>query len=190
MKNLDDIITAYRHNQYMFVENATNKKVVDDLKGDYDSLVDLRNRIHDSTDEELPKLYEEDHIVLDHILDFLEEVFIGTETPKRYKVIKDNQGSYFGMERNFTISQWRKQAMEWCYADENYGIMKELYETKDEEVLDTIAEIWDIEFAETGENDGLRERDIAEFEDETLDDYFSRRFDEETYKENLENWGA
>lgn len=79
MKNLDDIITAYRHNQYMFVENATNKKVIEDLKGDYNSLVELRNRIHDSTDEEPPKLYEEDHIVLDHILDFLEEVFIGAD---------------------------------------------------------------------------------------------------------------
>ena len=32
MKNLDDILTAYRHNQYMFVENATNNKVIEDLK--------------------------------------------------------------------------------------------------------------------------------------------------------------
>lgn len=190
MKNLDDIITAYRHNQYMFVENATNKKVMEDLKGDYDSLVELRNRIHDSTDEETPKLYEEDHIVLDHILDFLEEVLIGAKTPKRYKVDIDYENGDFGKGLYFTISQWRKQAMEWCFADENYGLMKELYETKDEKVLDTIAEVWGVHFAEVDENDKLRDSDYANFEDETLDEFFESRFDEETYKENLENWGA
>lgn len=190
MKNLDDIITAYRHNQYMFVENATNKKVIEDLKGDYDSLVELRNRIHDSTNEELPKLYEEDHIVLDHILDFLEEVFIGAETPKRYKVDIDYENGDFGKGRYFTISQWRKQAMEWCFADENFGLMKELYETKDEEVLDTIAEVWSVHFTEIDKDDKVRESDYADFEDETLDEFFESRFDEETYKENLESWGA
>lgn len=189
MKNLDDIITAYRHNQYMFVENATNKKVMKDLKGDYDSLVELRNRIHDSTDEETPKLYEEDHIVLDHILDFLEEVFKGKETPKRYKVDIDYENGDFGKGRYFTISQWRKQAMEWCFADENFGLMKELYETKDEEVLDTIAEVWNVQFAEIDENDKLRDSDYADFEDETLDEFFEARFDKKAYEEEKAMWG-
>ena len=189
MKNLDDILTAYRHKNCMFVEDATNEKVMGFLKGDYKIIIDLRNRIHDSTDEEPPELYEEDFLTLDHILDFLEEVFKGEQTPKRYKVVEDLQGGDFGMGRNFTISQWRKQAMEWCYTDENYGIMKELYETKDEEVLDTIAEIWGIKFTEMGDNDGLREQDIAEFEDETLDDYFTRRFDKEAYEDEKAEWG-
>lgn len=189
MKNLDDILTAYRHRNCMFVENATNEKVVELLKKDYGNVVELRNKIHDSTDEEPPKLYEEDFLTLDHILDFLEEIlFAGVGKEKRYKVVKDLQGSYFGMERNFTISQWRKQAIEWCYADENYGLMKELYETKDEEVLDTIAEVWTVEFGETTKDDNITKEDIVCFEDETLDEFFKERFDEEIYEEDCEKW--
>lgn len=41
------------------------------LEQDYDDLINLRNRIKESTDKDT-ELYEEDYIVLDHTLDSLE----------------------------------------------------------------------------------------------------------------------
>ena len=45
------------------------------LLNDYSDLIDLRNRIKETTEDETP-LYEEDHITLDHVLDSI-ECFIG-----------------------------------------------------------------------------------------------------------------
>ena len=38
---------------------------------DYQDLIDLRNRIANGTDDDTT-LYEEDHLTLDHILDYME----------------------------------------------------------------------------------------------------------------------
>ena len=52
-------------------ENVSNEKIKKDVRADYNDLVDLRNRIKNGTDEDT-ELYEEDHITLDHILDYME----------------------------------------------------------------------------------------------------------------------
>ena len=51
-----------------------NEKVKNDVVADYEDLIDLRNRIANGTDDDTT-LYEEDHITLDHILDYM-EIFI------------------------------------------------------------------------------------------------------------------
>lgn len=53
------------------LEDYTDKELKDILLQDYEDLIDLRNRIKDGTDEDTT-LYEEDHITLDHILDYIE----------------------------------------------------------------------------------------------------------------------
>ena len=49
----------------------SDEQVEKDIIADYEDLIDLRNRIADGTDDDTT-LYEEDHIVLDHILDYME----------------------------------------------------------------------------------------------------------------------
>ena len=184
METLNKILAEYKKT-YANYETIHDYKVIKDLEEDYNNLVDLRNRIKNSTDEEMPNTYEEDHITLDHILDLLE---IMLRKSKRYKVVCDNQGGEFGMNRNYTLDQWRKQAIEWCYHDENFGMMKEIYEIDDQDLLDDIAEIWDIEFAEMEDGDEMKNMDYADFEDITTDKMFEDCFDKEAYEENKAKW--
>ncbi len=53
------------------LEDFNNEELKDILLQDYDDLIDLRNRIKNGTDDETT-LYEEDHITLDHVLDYIE----------------------------------------------------------------------------------------------------------------------
>lgn len=95
----------------------------------------------------------------------------------RYRVIKDNHGGNFGMFRNYTLDQWRKQALEWCYMDERDGLAKEIYNTKDEELLDTIAEIWDVQFKKVRKDKRYFDKDdLLDFTNETLHDFYAARF--------------
>ena len=53
------------------LEDFTDKELKDILLQDYEDLISLRNRIKYGTDEDTT-LYEEDHITLDHVLDYME----------------------------------------------------------------------------------------------------------------------
>lgn len=55
-------------------DSVENEKVKNDVVADYEDLIDLRNRIANGTDDDTT-LYEEDHITLDHVLDYM-EIFI------------------------------------------------------------------------------------------------------------------
>lgn len=68
------------------------------------------------------------------------------EQEARYYVCRDYQGGDFGTGRDYTIEQWRGQALEWAFSDDNYGLMKEIAELPKDKVLDDIAEIWTIQF--------------------------------------------
>ena len=48
-----------------------DNKILDDIKQDYEDLIFLRNRLKEGTDKDI-EIYEEDHITLDHILDYME----------------------------------------------------------------------------------------------------------------------
>lgn len=45
----------------------------------------------------------------------------------RYRVVRDLQGGEFGTGRDYTLEQWCKQALEWCYIDENDELAEFLY---------------------------------------------------------------
>ena len=71
----------------------------------------------------------------------------GLEAPEeKYRVIEDLQGSEFGMGRDYTIQEWRKQAIEWADSDENDDLISELQTMNDEHLLDFIGNIWDLRF--------------------------------------------
>lgn len=56
-----------------YPSEPTDEEIKNNLQLDYNDLVDLRNRL--SNDTEHPhhnEIYEEDHLILDHILDYLE----------------------------------------------------------------------------------------------------------------------
>lgn len=54
-------------------QNPTKQRILDDILDDYDNLIALRNRLHDDIN---PTIYEEDSILLDHILDYIEIMMI------------------------------------------------------------------------------------------------------------------
>lgn len=75
------------------------------------------------------------------------------EQIKRYRVVKDLQGDEFGMYRDYTIEQWRQQAIGWAEMDEHDGVVERLKEMPEEQILPYIADFWTVEFAEVDENE-------------------------------------
>lgn len=69
---------------------------------------------------------------------------------KKYRVTEDLQGGEFGMYRDYTLKEWRDQAIEWCEMDENYTTARALkrYEIKNRDLIAFIADYWQLEFAE------------------------------------------
>lgn len=75
----------------------------------------------------------------------------GKKTEPLY-LAKDLEGGGFGEDRAYTIDEWLEQAIDWCEADgadtvEYWKNIRRLrHDFKDEEILDTIADIWQLEF--------------------------------------------
>ena len=57
----------------------------------------------------------------------------------RYRVSEDLQGGEFGMYRDYTVEQWRNQAIEWATMDDNDGLVESLCQLKQHEVIGFIA---------------------------------------------------
>lgn len=64
----------------------------------------------------------------------------------RYRVSEDLQGGEFGMYRDYTVEQWREQAIEWATMDDNDGLVETLCGLDQEEVMNFIAELWALKF--------------------------------------------
>ena len=64
----------------------------------------------------------------------------------RYRVSEDLQGGEFGMYRDYTVEQWRNQAIEWATMDDNDGLVESLCQLKQHEVIGFIAELWGLKF--------------------------------------------
>lgn len=73
-------------------------------------------------------------------------VLVLGENEARYRVVADLQGGEFGMGRDYTIEQWRKQAIEWADMDENDGLAETLADLPRDEVLDFISNMWELKF--------------------------------------------
>ena len=97
----------------------------------------------------------------------------------RYHVEKDLQGGEFGMYRDYTVEQWRMQAMDWAYIDDNKDLAISLLKLKDDEVLHFIAELWGLKFRATKWNKHISQDDIDAFADVTPKQYFDKLFGSE-----------
>lgn len=64
----------------------------------------------------------------------------------RYRVTQDLQGGEFGMYRDYTVEQWREQAIEWATMDENDGLVETLQRLDQKEVMGYISELWALRF--------------------------------------------
>lgn len=100
----------------------------------------------------------------------------------RYRVVKDYQGGNFGMNRDFTIEQWVKQALEWCYVDENDALAELLvfnyHNMKGTEILDFISEIWAIEFKKVRKDKKhFTKDDLTLFEEYDVDSFYKEMFE-------------
>lgn len=73
----------------------------------------------------------------------------------KYIVKRDRQNTQFGMYRLLTIEQWRKQAMEWAFMDDNCELKNYISKLPQEEVLSFIDLIWDLEFEKVSNEDLL-----------------------------------
>ena len=62
---LDELITKYNN------ETLKDVELLGNITQDFDDLIYLRNRIKEGTDKDI-EIYEEDHLTLDHILDYME----------------------------------------------------------------------------------------------------------------------
>lgn len=89
---------------------------------------------------------------------------------KRYRVVRDLQGGEFGMGRDYTATEWLEQAVSWRDSDDSWGDWGDgvdcygnkhkdsrtwfvkfwtrmIKDGKEQELIDYIADIWQIEFA-------------------------------------------
>ncbi len=64
----------------------------------------------------------------------------------RYRVTEDLQGGEFGMYRDYTVEQWRAQAIEWATTDDNDGLVETLQSLDEKDVLRFISELWALRF--------------------------------------------
>lgn len=99
----------------------------------------------------------------------------------RYRVVKDYQGGDFGMERDFTIEQWVKQALEWCYVDENDALAEILlynyHNMHGTAILDFISEIWAIQFRKVRKDKKhFTQDDLNLFEECNVDIFYKEMF--------------
>ena len=142
--------------------------------------------------EELKKLYEEQFKAIKsgnypRLNEINKQIFAIREEKRkadkkarqqeRYYVAIDLQCGEFGMNRNYTLSQWRKQAIEWCYMDENDELAEYIYNIKDSELLTYIGEMWTLVFRKCRKDKkNFSRNDLTDFEDETLDEFVRLRF--------------
>lgn len=108
-----------------------------------------------------------------------EQYYVEIIPKERYYVKYDLQGGEFGMYRNYTISQWQKQALEWCYADDNYELAKDIFNLKYDEILPYISMVWELEFKKCRKDKKNYSRgDLFDFEDKTLEQFYYTRFED------------
>lgn len=74
---------------------------------------------------------------------------------KKYVVVHDRQGGSFGMGRIYARKEWAEQAFEWSDTDgafetddEANDYQQMLTEMTEQEVIDYIADMWELDFAE------------------------------------------
>ncbi len=97
----------------------------------------------------------------------------------RYCVVADLQGTDFGFGRDYTLDQWRIQAYEWCYMDDNYDLMLDVKNCPDNKLLQFIGVVWGLEFKKV-RKDKKHLESADEYAGETPETYFNKVYIDET----------
>lgn len=78
---------------------------------------------------------------------------------RRYEVVADLQGGSFGMGKQYTAEEWAEQACDWLEADGCSTVeevraywLSEIAEGREEVVISTIAELWQLDIQEVKED--------------------------------------
>lgn len=72
---------------------------------------------------------------------------------RKYECIKDLQGAGWFVDRVQTVEEWRELAKEWANMDDLEEVENTLEKLPQNEVMEFIADIWQLEFKEVGENE-------------------------------------
>lgn len=72
---------------------------------------------------------------------------------KKYRVVEDLQGGDFGKHIILTTEEWRERALEWASQDKNDDLYDWVYCLKEDKVIETIGNIWGLEFKELTEEE-------------------------------------
>ena len=75
-----------------------------------------------------------------------------TEPDTLYIGVDDRQGGSWAVGEVGTIQDWRELAQSWADSDDMEETIENLAEMPDEDVIDYIADVWDIEIEEFDED--------------------------------------
>lgn len=95
----------------------------------------------------------------------------------RYEVAEDLQGCEFGMERKYTVEQWRRQALEWCFMDDDDWEAAHIMRIPNNELIDYIGEYWTIRLERVRDDVPISSDDIDAYSDETPQEFYEKWFD-------------
>lgn len=85
---------------------------------------------------------------------------------KVYYVTYDRQGGSFGMGRLYTAYEWLEQAVDWSVANGmesedlfefTYRWLHEINNGNEQELIDYIADVWELDFEEGNIEEGIPE---------------------------------
>lgn len=84
-----------------------------------------------------------------------------------YIVTDDLQGGWFGMHRAYTAEEWGVQASEWADSDgsEDYESWKLANYDSEQDLIDDIAEFWELRFAQINEEQKAIYDGLVEYSD-------------------------
>ena len=72
---------------------------------------------------------------------------------KLYEVVEDLQGGEFGMGRQYTIEEWKQQALEWAWQDDAEELIEFLENMKEAKIIEFIEWVWDLKIEEVKNNE-------------------------------------
>lgn len=64
---------------------------------------------------------------------------------RKFICVRDLQGGSFAVGRVLTAKEWKKQALEWCYQDDNEEYAKFLKKVPKKDIVGEIASMWDLQ---------------------------------------------
>lgn len=113
---------------------------------------------------------------------------------KRYIVIEDRQGGEFGMYRDYTLEQWKEQAIDWADMDD-WDDAQNLFDgiTKASEIIAFIDDTWEITLVELNNSEEVTDYlkslktyggEVGEWAEKLLKQLRNREYQAKHFKKN------